>query len=77
MRKKKDEVGEALNELAMEIAKKLKEDINISDKLDGFKALTAYYLGMQKKKSKETDDDDESMDFGKTKKRINQIGKVN
>lgn len=70
-----DTFDQALAGLAMKIANEASEDdVELSARVDAFKALTPYYIGDSKLKNKAPDEDEERPTFDKFRKAIGAVG---
>lgn len=64
-------IGLKLAQLAGKLADgALRDDVTLDTRLDAFKALTTYFVGISKVKAKNLDDDDDGENFGSFRDRI-------
>lgn len=69
--KSEDKIGTQLAALALKILEQASGDgINLQDRLDSFKLLTAYYVGTSRVNAKQTPEEDDGTNFNDFRKRI-------
>jgi hypothetical protein len=75
MSKQKEDLKIALDELALSIASHVKSDtVLFADRLDAFKALTAYHLGLTKVGKKSGEPSKEGENFDAFRKQVETSG---
>lgn len=78
---KKTDIGEKLEQLAERLVNEAlannaepEKNLGFTARLDVFRAISTYHLGLKKLKKKPGDDDDEDVNFNDVKARLRAVG---